>query len=74
MAKTKAMDYAEALGVQVVGVMSVTDNSTQGYAPYYSNAVMLRTTAMDYDAGSGTELYAGDVVVTESVDVVFSIR
>ena len=74
MAKAKAMDYAEALGVQVVGVMSVTDNGSQGYAPYYSNAVMFKTAAADYDAGSGTELYAGDVVITESVDVVFSIR
>ena len=74
MAKAKAMDYAEALGVEIVGVMSVTDNGTQGYAPYYSNAVMFKTAAADYDAGSGTELYAGDVVITESVDVVFSIR
>lgn len=73
MANAKAQDYADALGVEVVGVMSVSDGASQGYTPYYSNAVMLKTTAMD-GAEASTEWYAGDVVVTESVDVVFSIR
>ena len=74
MARAKAVDYAEALGIELVGVMSVTDRTSQGYAPYYANTVMLRTATIDNDAENGTELYAGDVVVTEAVDVVFSIR
>lgn len=73
-ARAKAQNYADALGIEIVGVMSVTDSTSQGSSPYYSNAVMFKTASADYAEGSGTELYAGDVVVTESVDIVFSIR
>lgn len=71
-ASKKAQDYADALGIKIMGVMSVSGNSQNQASPYLSN--FYKSAVYDMESASGsTEYYAGDISITENVNIVYSI-
>lgn len=72
-ARTKADTYAEAAGVRVKSVVSISD--TSGHQPVYARSNVLMAAAVADEAGGvSTEYYAGDITVRSSVSMVFSIE
>lgn len=72
-ARAKADTYAEAAGVKVKSVISISD--TSGYQPVYGRSNMLMAaSAAVADSGVSTEYYLGDITVRSSVSMVFSIE
>lgn len=71
-ARKKAEDYAEGLGLQVVGVVSITDGSVSNVARFNSGAMLeAKATGISYDS---SEYYRGDLSVTDTVSIVFSLK
>lgn len=71
-ALAKAEAYAKGLGKRVGEVISISDGSKVSYttASYNSPKLMVAEAAMDY---SSTTIYQGDVSLSDSVTVVFTI-
>ena len=68
-ARTKADTYAEAAGVEVGKVLSISETSS--YYPAYKVSNMRLMAA---DAEASTEYYADDITVSASVSMVFTIE
>ena len=69
----KASDYAEAAGVEVGSVLSISDSSSYA-APVYRSANMMLASADAAAAKSiPTEFYSGEITVSASISIVYSI-
>lgn len=75
-ARAKAEAYAEGLGLEIAGVVAVTDGTSAAYTGYRNDVVMeaampMMATAKGMDS---SEYYLGDLSVSDSVSVVFSLK
>ena len=66
----KATAYAEASGMKIATVLSISDSQSLSYS--YPNVMMAK--AAVYDSESSTAYYAGDITLSDSVTVVYQVE
>ena len=66
----KATAYAEASGMNISGVLSISDGSNVSYS--YPNLMMAKASSYD-GVESSTAYYAGDISISDSVSVVYQM-
>lgn len=69
-ANGKAKVYADAAGVDIIGVLSISSGS--GSVSYPRVNAVYKATAMD--AESNTEYYADDITLSDSVSIIYKIK
>ena len=72
-AYAKASAYAEASGVQIGSVLSISDSSSYAVPLYRSANLMLASAEASSADAIPTEFYAGDITVSANVSIVYSI-
>ena len=71
-ARAKADAFAEAAGISVGNVLSISDGSSYT-APLYRSANLMLASA-DSAEGSSASFYSGDISVSASVDIIYAIE
>ena len=66
----KATAYAEASGMKIDNVLSISDGSSPSYS--YPNVMMTKAAVYD-STESSTAYYAGDITISDSVTVVYQM-
>ena len=72
-AYSKAEAFAEAAGVEVGSILSITDGTSYGTPLYRSANLMLASADAAYAEASPTVFYSGEITVSASVSIIYSI-
>ena len=70
---SKAEAFAQAAGVEVGSILSITDGTSYGTPLYRSANLMLASADAAYAEASPTVFYSGEITVSSSVSIVYSI-
>ena len=72
-AYSKAEAFAQAAGVEVGSILSITDGTSYGTPLYRSANLMLASADAAYAEASPTVFYSGEITVSASVSIIYSI-
>ena len=72
-AYSKAEAFAQAAGVEVGSILSITDGTSYGMPLYRSANLMLASADAAYAEASPTVFYSGEITVSASVSIIYSI-
>ena len=72
-AYSKAEAFAQAAGIEVGSILSITDGTSYGTPLYRSANLMLASADAAYAEASPTVFYSGDITVSASVSIIYSI-
>ena len=72
-AYSKAEAFAQAAGVEVGSILSITDGTSYGTPLYRSANLMLASADAAYAEASPTVFYRGEITVSASVSIIYSI-
>ena len=72
-AYSKAEAFAQAAGVEVGSILSITDGTSYGTPLYRSANLMLASADAAYAEASPTVFYSGEITVSASVSTIYSI-
>ena len=72
-AYSKAEAFAQAAGVEVGSILSITDGTAYGTPLYRSANLMLASADAAYAEASPTVFYSGEITVSASVSIIYSI-